>query len=135
MLNVVVTNGLLAEDKLCTLLEHIDALNIDLKGFEQGVYDICGGTLDMVKRTIEISCERSHVEVTTLLIPGLNDNLELLEAQAAWLAGLERPPALHLTRFFPRFRYRDRAATPIETMYAAEKVAKRHLDDVFLGNI
>lgn len=133
--NVLVTNGLISEDKLRVLLSYIDALNIDLKGFEQRVYDICGGRLDMVKRSIELASEQSHVEVTTLIIPGLNDNVDMLAEEAEWLASVNPQITLHLTRFFPQFRYSDRTATPLETMFEAQRIAREYLDDVVLGNV
>lgn len=109
--NVLVTNGLIAADKLEQLLPHIDAYNIDLKGFDQSVYDITGGKLETVKNTIERANEDAHVEVTTLLIPGLNDDMELLEEEATWLASVNPDIPLHLTRFFPQYRYADRPAS------------------------
>lgn len=133
--NVVVTNGLIAPDKLVQLLPYIDAFNIDLKGFDQSVYDITGGKLDTVKNAIEQAHESAHVEVTTLIIPGINDDMGLLNKQAAWLASIDKSIPLHLTRFFPRYRYADRPATPLETLYRAQEVANRHLDDVLLGNV
>lgn len=133
--NVVVTNGLIAPDKLVQLLPYIDAFNIDLKGFDQSVYDITGGKLDTVKNAIEQAHESAHVEVTTLIIPGINDDMGLLNKQAAWLASIDKSIPLHLTRFFPRYRYADRPATPLETLYRAQEVASRHLDDVLLGNV
>lgn len=133
--NVVVTNGLIAPDKLVQLLPYIDAFNIDLKGFDQSVYDITGGKLDTVKNAIEQAHESAHVEVTTLIIPGINDDMGLLNKQAAWLASIDKSMPLHLTRFFPQYRYADRPATPLETLYRAQEVASRHLDDVLLGNV
>ena len=133
--NVLVTNGLIAADKLEQLLPHIDAYNIDLKGFDQSVYDITGGKLETVKNTIERANEDAHVEVTTLLIPGLNDDMELLEEEATWLASVNPDIPLHLTRFFPQYRYADRPATPLETLHEAQEVASRHLNDVLLGNV
>lgn len=135
MVNVVVTNGLITPDKLAELLPHIDAFNIDLKGFDQSVYDITGGKLETVKNTIEQAHEDAHVEVTTLLIPGLNDDMELLDEQAAWLAGIDPDMPLHLTRFFPQYRYADRPPTPLATLMEARDVASRHLNDVLLGNV
>ncbi len=133
--NVVVTNGLIAPDKLAQLLPFIDALNIDLKGFSQDVYDITGGTLEMVKHTIEQARENAHVEVTTLLVPGVNDDMELLDEEAAWLAGIDPDIPLHLTRFFPQYRYADRPATPLPTLLEAQSVAQQYLNDVLLGNV
>ena len=111
--NVVVTNGLIAPEKLEELLPFIDAFNIDLKGFSQDVYDVCGGALEQVKETIACASASSHVEVTTLLIPGLNDDSTQLEQEARWLASLDPAPTLHLTRFFPRYLYAGREPTPL----------------------
>ena len=133
--NVVVTNGLVAAEKLEELLPFIDALNIDLKGFSQDVYDVCGGTLEQVKETIACASASSHVEVTTLLIPGLNDDFAQLEHEAQWLASLDPVPTLHLTRFFPRYLYTNREPTPLETLYQARDITERYLDDVILGNM
>lgn len=133
--NVIVTNGLIAPDKLARLLPYIDALNIDLKGFSQDVYDITGGKLETVKGAIEQAHEAAHVEVTTLLIPGVNDDMKLLEEEAAWLASIDPNIPLHLTRFFPQYRYADCPPTPLETLLEAQKVARRHLNDVLLGNV
>ena len=135
MLNVVVTNGLISGEKLDLMLPYIDAFNIDLKGFEQPVYDICGGRIETVKNSIVHACEKSHVEVTTLIIPGLNDNMDLIAREAQWLASVNPSITLHLTRFFPQFKYRDRPATPIDTIYEAQKVAEEYLEDVVLGNV
>lgn len=133
--NVVVTNGLIAPNKLAQLLPYIDAFNIDLKGFDQSIYDITGGKLDTVKSTIERAHESARVEVTTLIIPGVNDDMRLLDEQASWLAGIDKSIPLHLTRFFPQFKYADLSPTPLTTLVEAQKVAGQHLDDVLLGNV
>ena len=73
--------------------------------------------------------------MTTLVIPGVNDDMELLDEEAAWLASIDKDMPLHLTRFFPQYRYADRPATPLETLYRAQEVTSRHLDDVLLGNV
>ena len=132
--NVVVTNGLGAAEKLEELLPFIDAFNIDLKGFSQDVYDVCGGTLEQVKATIARANASSHVEVTTLLIPGLNDDFAQLEREAQWLASLAPVPTLHLTRFFPCHRMADAAPTPVGSLHALAAVARRHLKHVYVGN-
>lgn len=135
MKNVVVTNGLISADKLELLLPFIDAFNIDLKGFDQSVYDITGGQLETVKQTIEQAAAESHVEVTTLLVPGINDDMEALEAEARWLASIDESMPLHLTRFFPQYKFADKNATPLETLQNARKIAQEHLSDVLLGNV
>lgn len=133
--NVVVTNGLISQDKLAQLLPHIDAFNIDLKGFDQSVYDVTGGKLQMVKDTVEQASKDSHVEVTSLLVPGVNDDMQMLENQAEWLASVDANIPLHLTRFFPAFKYSNMQPTPLKTMFEAKEVSERHLDDVLLGNV
>lgn len=133
--NVVVTNGMICEEPLREILPLIDAFNIDLKGFTQEVYDIAGGDLATVKRAIEVACEQSHVEVTTLVIPGLNDTPDQIYAMASWLAGIDPQIAYHLTRFFPCYKMTDRPITPTDTMLAAADIARRHLSNVYLGNM
>ena len=61
--------------------------------------------------------------------------MELLEEEATWLASVNPDIPLHLTRFFPQYRYADRPATPLETLHEAQEVASRHLNDVLLGHV
>lgn len=135
--NVVVSNGMINPEPLAEVLPLIDAANIDLKGFTQRFYDFVGGDLDAVKRTIEAmaACPTCHLEVTTLVIPGENDDPAEIEAAAAWLASLDPSIPYHLTRFFPCHRLADRAPTPVRTLRALAGVAGRHLSTVLLGNV
>ena len=75
-----------------------------------------------------------HVEVTTLVVPGGNDDAEAVDAAAAWLASLSPEIPYHLTRFFPRYRMADAAPTPVRTVHALAEVARRHLRHVSVGN-
>ena len=135
LVNVLVTNGLISQNKLQKMLPYIDAFNIDLKGFDQCVYDICGGRIDTVMQAIELASTHSHVEVTTLIIPDLNDDIDLIAKEAARLAEIDANITLHLTRFFPHFHYLDRPPTPMATMLAAKKAARASLEHVILGNV
>ena len=137
MVNVVVTNGYINEEPLRKLLPYIDALNIDLKGFSQGFYDTMGAPsgLETVKRTIELARESAHVEVTTLVIPGENDTVREMNAEATWLASIDPGICLHITRFFPRHRMLDRPPTPISTLERLAATASIHLENVVLGNV
>lgn len=137
MLNVVVTNGYINQRPLLQLLPHIDALNIDLKGFRQEVYDRLGAPqgLDTVKRTIELAARTAHVEVTTLVVPGLNDSDDDMLAQARWLAGIDPDMPLHITRFFPRYKMSDASPTPVQTLQRLARVARQYLSHVELGNV
>lgn len=132
--NVVVTNGTLNEEPLSGLLPLIDAMNVDLKGFTQKYYDWLGGSLEAVKRFIQISVPVCHVEVTTLVVPGANDSEAEMDAEASWLGNLNPELPLHISRFFPRWKVYDRGPTPIETIYHLADVARRHLKYVYEGN-
>lgn len=134
--NVIVSNGMINDEPLRELLPLIDAANIDLKGFSQAFYDIVGGDFATVQHTIAtlVAQPSCHVEVTTLVIPGLNDSAEEIEAAAAWLASLDPEIPYHLTRFFPCHHLQDRAPTPLATLHELADVARKHLHDVQLGN-
>ncbi|NLM84403.1 MAG: AmmeMemoRadiSam system radical SAM enzyme [Clostridiales bacterium] len=134
LVNVAVTNGCINEEPLLEILPYIDAMNIDLKSFRRDFYRRMGGDLDTVLRTIQIAAERCHVEVTTLIIPGENDADEEMEEIASWLAGVDRDITLHITRFFPAWKMKDKPPTPVERVYSLVDVARRHLKYVFPGN-
>ena len=76
----------------------------------------------------------SHVEVTTLIIPGKNDKPDEMEAEAAWLEEISPDIPLHITRYFPRYRTEDIPATPIDTIDTLADIAKMHLKYVYKGN-
>lgn len=132
--NVVVTNGYINKAPLQALLPHIDAMNIDLKGYTNKFYNIAGGKLDTVKNTIEMSAEQCHIEITTLIIPGLNDGKDEMREQCKWLASIRPTIPLHISRFFPRYKMQDRPPTPVDTIDQLADVAREYLDNVYLGN-
>ncbi|MBH1941911.1 AmmeMemoRadiSam system radical SAM enzyme [Mobilitalea sibirica] len=132
--NIVVTNGYINEEPFRKLLPHIDALNIDLKGFTDAFYRELRGDLETVKRSIEMAAKNCHVEVTTLVIPDKNDSEEEMEALSRWIAGLHPEIPLHISRFFPRWKMQDKESTPIKTIYHLAKVARKHLKHVYEGN-
>lgn len=135
MRNVLVTNGTASQEILEELLPLIDAMNIDLKGFREEYYRKLGGDLETVKGFIARAQESCHVELTTLIVPGENDSLEDMEAQAKWIAGLRPTIPLHITRFFPRYHMRDKEATDVEQLYRLAGIAERFLDKVYVGNV
>lgn len=105
--NVLVTNGFVGEAAGRDLLEHCDAANIDLKTASEDIYrrDL-GGGLDAVRAFIAMAVPRIHVEVTTLLVPGISGDLQGIRDTARFLASLSPVPALHLTPYHPDFRMR-----------------------------
>ncbi|WP_278503344.1 AmmeMemoRadiSam system radical SAM enzyme [Mitsuokella multacida] len=132
---VLVTNGQIEKDSWLHLLQYIDAVNIDLKGFTQSFYDWIGGDLKTTKAAIAMAAEDGiHVEVTTLVIPGKNDSAAEMAAEAEWLAGISAELPLHLSRYFPRYQSKI-PMTPAETLQNLRHVAEARLRFVHLGNI
>lgn len=132
--NVVVTNGCFYEEPLKELLPFIDAVNIDLKGFNEEFYRMVKGDFETVKRAIILASELTHVEVTTLIVPGENDSEEEMRRQAKWLASIRPDIPLHLSRFFPCYKMRDRNPTEVATVYALAEIARESLKYVYVGN-
>ncbi|MCR5834486.1 MAG: AmmeMemoRadiSam system radical SAM enzyme [Selenomonadaceae bacterium] len=132
--SVLVTNGTVAPAALKKILPLIDAMNIDLKGYSQKIYDTLGGNFETVLRTIELSAQSCHVEVTSLIVPNMNDSPEDMDAEAKWLASISEDIPLHISRFFPRYKVRNLPPTPVEKIYELVAVAKRHLNFVYTGN-
>jgi pyruvate formate lyase activating enzyme len=132
---VLVTNGYIGIEALENLLPFIDAMNIDVKSFSDKFYrTFCGGTLEPVIKTVEAAVSRTHVEITNLLIPTLNDSPAELEQLVDWLTGLSPAIPLHLSRYYPQYRL-DLPPTPLETMHRARAIARRKLHYVYLGNV
>ena len=130
---VLVTNGMIAPAPLEALLPHVDAMNIDLKGWQPDFYRRLGGDLAAVKHTIARAVKSCHVEVTTLIIPGQNDSAGDMEEESRWLASLSPDLPLHISRYFPRW-HENTPATPIETIERLAAIARKHLRFVHKGN-
>ncbi|MBQ6175350.1 MAG: AmmeMemoRadiSam system radical SAM enzyme [Clostridia bacterium] len=140
---VMVTNGTAEPWVLDALLPHIDAMNIDLKGFTNAWYSrTLGGSLEAVKAFIARAVQGCHVELTTLIVPGGNDGEEEIRALSAWVAGLRDGDGnpvgpeipLHITRFFPQFLMRDRPPTDVGLVYRLADAARERLRYVYTGN-
>ncbi|AKX95148.1 AmmeMemoRadiSam system radical SAM enzyme [Moorella thermoacetica] len=135
--NVMVTNGFIRPEPLKELLPWIDAWNIDVKGFSLEFYrKVVKGDYRPVLKTAAAAVDSgSHVEITTLLVTGLNDDSTELEELVKWVAtnlGVDTP--LHFSRYFPRYRL-EAPPTPLETMRRARDMARKHLHYVYLGNV
>ncbi len=143
LVNVLVTNGTAEAPILEALLPHIDAMNIDLKGFSARRYaEVLGGDLETVKAFIARAVRACHVELTALIVPGENDTEAEMRALSEWVAALQDADGqavgadipLHVSRFFPRFHMTDRPATAVETVYRLADVARERLRYVYTGN-
>lgn len=137
---VAVTAGYVRAEPRAEFYRHMDAANVDLKGFTEAFYrKTCTAELSAVLETIDYIKHETGVwlEVTTLLIPGLNDSDEEIGRLTAWIAGhlgVETP--LHLTAFHPDFKMRDRPSTPPETLSRARRIGRANgLHHVYAGNV
>ena len=132
--NIMVSNGFINEKPLKKLIPFLDAANIDLKAFNNDFYQKhCNGGLEAVKNTIKLLAEEIHLEVTTLVVTDLNDDLKELEELFSWLADINSEIPLHLSRYHPAYKL-DNPSTKLDLMKKAYKKAKKHLDHVYLGN-
>ena len=132
---VLVTNGMIASKYWLRILPYIDAANIDLKAFTAEGYRALGGDLETVKRVIAQSVGKIHLELTTLIVPGFNDDEESMRAETEWIAACSPDIPLHLSRFFPRHRMQRAIATPPGTIDRLIRIARNHLNFVYAGNI
>lgn len=131
--SVLVTNGMICEQPLRELLPLIDAMNIDLKAFNKEFYEWIDGDFETVKRTIEISAKSCHVELTTLIIPNKNDSESEMEEEAKWIASISPDIPLHISRYFPRYKYKEES-TSVEKIYQLVNLAQKYLKYVYPGN-
>jgi pyruvate formate lyase activating enzyme len=134
--NVMVTNGYINPEPLQELTGFIDAMNIDLKCYSFDNYSkIIKGGLEPVKDTIrrayDLGC---FIEVTTLIVTGLNDNLDELLEIAEFLASIDKRIPWHLSRYYPSYKY-NQAATDVDFLTDVWESAIEILDYVFTGNV
>ena len=133
--NALVTNGYVNPEPLAELLPWIDAMNLDIKSMDPDFYKkICKSSLAPVLQTARMASERTHLEITNLLIPGLNDAPEWIEKLADFVAGLNDKTPLHFSRYFPAY-HRSTPATSPESLERAAHIASGKLKYVFVGNL
>jgi pyruvate formate lyase activating enzyme len=137
--NVFVTNGYMTDEALEMIRPYLDAANVDLKAFNETYYrDVCGAKLSNVLETLKQMKSRGiFVEVTTLIVPGLNDDSGEIEKLAQFLVtdlGPETP--WHISRFHPTYKLTDRPPTPLATLVKARGIGlKAGLRYVYTGNV
>ena len=135
--NVVVSNGYINVEPLKKLLPFIDAFNIDLKAFTNEFYQKqTRGKLQPVLNSLKtIAKSSSHLEITNLVIPNLNDDEKEFEEMVKWIASeLGEQTPLHLSRYFPQYKL-DHPPTSIKKLEILYDIAKQHLQHVYLGNV
>ena len=135
MKNVLVTNGTAELAVLEELIPYIDAMNVDIKSFSKKTYrDVLGGDLTMTKAFIERAVKDCHVELTMLIVPGMNDTEEEMREVTDWIAGMSDEIPFHISRFFPRYRMNDKKPTDISEIYKLADIASEKLKYVYTGN-
>lgn len=137
MKNVIISNGYIRKEPLIELTRYIDAFNIDLKSFNNEFYRrYAGATLRPVLDAIGIiAASGRHLEITTLIVPGLNDSPDEMRQEAEWIAeNAGQSVPLHLSRYFPNY-HRGDPATPPETVLMLREIAEEYLDFVYAGNM
>ena len=139
LLSLVHTNGYIGSQPLEDLCGAIDAANIDLKSFSNDYYrDMCDGELQPVLDTL-VALRRSglHLELTTLIVPGKNDDPAMIREMAVWIkAHLGAGTPLHFTRFYPLYRLRNLPPTPVSSLETARDTAMAAgLHYVYVGNV
>lgn len=132
--NVVVTNGCFNKEPMKELMPYIDAFNIDLKGFTQEFYRKIGGDLETVKDFIISAWNYSHVEITSLIIPGENDSQDEIRHLAKFIASIDSDIPLHISRFFPSYKMRNKNPTETKLVYELANIARNELKYVYEGN-
>jgi len=133
---VMVSNGYVNTEPLNEILEFIDAFNIDLKAFNNNFYrNLTGAEIEPVKNSLkQIARSGKHLEITTLIIPGLNDDEKEMKLQTEWMAGeLGKNIPFHLSRYFPTYK-RDNPPTTEESLKRLYEIASAKLSYVYMGN-
>lgn len=136
--NVFVSNGYMGEKVTRKLAPVLDAINIDIKAFSDDFYrKICGARLQPVLDNVRLMHELGiWVEITTLIIPGLNDSEAELKQIADFIASIDRSMPWHVTAFHPTYMLTDRPATPVESLQKAQQIGiAAGLRYVYEGNV
>ena len=136
--NVFVSNGYMSKEALDAVAPFLGAANVDLKCFNDTFYrEQCGARLKPVLMTLEgMKRKGIWLEVTTLIIPGLNDSEAELKELAQFLVGLGPETPWHVSRFHPAFHLLDRGPTPIKTIRRARQIGlEAGLHYVYTGNV
>ena len=137
--NVFVTNGYMTAEALEMINPYLDAANVDLKAFTDKYYkELCGARLKHVQKTLKrMKALGIFIEVTTLIVPGLNDDTAELQNLAGFIAndlGTETP--WHISRFHPTYKLTDRPPTPVKTLTRAREIGlEAGLKYVYTGNV
>ncbi|NQT23264.1 MAG: AmmeMemoRadiSam system radical SAM enzyme [Candidatus Omnitrophica bacterium] len=137
--NIAVTAGYIKEAPLRMLTKRIDAANVDLKAYDDKyLKDVCSERLEPLLKAIKIMKEEGvWVELTNLIVPTLNDDMEMIRKMSVWIReNLGTDVPLHFSRFWPMYKLKDLPPTPVSTLEEARKTAMDEgLNYVYVGNV
>lgn len=137
--NVLVTCGYMNPGPLYEMTPFIDGANIDLKGFSENFYrEVTGGSMKPVLESIKYMYQHGViVELTNLVVPTLNDDLQEIKKMCEWIVSEVSPDVpLHFSRFQPNYKLQHLQATPYETLQQAHDVARESgMKYVYIGNV
>ncbi|SHJ46434.1 AmmeMemoRadiSam system radical SAM enzyme [Parasporobacterium paucivorans] len=133
------TNGYMTKETLDAIVPYLDAANVDFKGPDDTVYEkYCGGKSGPVMESLKYLYKAGvHLEITTLIVPGVNDQKQQLQTIAKFIANeLGKDVPWHISRFFPAWKMPDAPVTPLETLEMARKAGEEEgLLYIYLGNV
>jgi len=132
----LVTNGYINPEPAAQILPYIDGINLDIKSMDDDFYrSVCRGTLGPVLEFAKLAKKHSHLEITNLVIPTLNDRPDQIERLVNWVfENLGEDTPLHFTRYFPHYKM-GIEPTPVSTLTSAYQIAKRRMRFVYVGNV
>jgi pyruvate formate lyase activating enzyme len=137
--SAVISAGFIEQEPLRELCQVVDAIKIDLKGYDAEFYrKVCGAELAPVLKAIEAVHEAGvHLEIVNLVVPGLNDNPDQLRGLARWVAKELSPDVpLHFSRFQPQYKLTNLPPTPVETLDQARRIAMEEgVRFAYVGNV
>lgn len=137
--NIWVTNGYMTKETLDRIIPYLDAANVDYKGPNDGVYEkYCGGKAEPIMENLKYLHDMGvHLEITTLIVPGVNDKPDQLERIARYIAAeLSTEVPWHVSRFFPAWKMMDTPVTPIEILEMARTIGNNAgIKHIHVGNV
>jgi len=137
--SVMISCGIMTEEPLAELCETLDAIKIDLKGYDEAFYrNVCGAELKAVLRSIrQVAKSPAHLEIVNLVVPTLNDSERMLKGLIDWVLAEVGPDVpVHFTRFHPDYQMRNLPPTPVATLERARDMATaRGMRYAYVGNV
>lgn len=133
--NIFVSNGYQSEESFKEIIKYLDAINIDLKTFNKQTHqNLCKAKLDVVLTNIEKFHKKTHLEITTLLIPNINDSDKELNDIANFISNISKDIPWHISAFHPSYKL-DEPPTPLNLLKKAKTIGEKYLNYVYLGNV